>query len=165
VLEVGSDELGWFAQQGRVAPGYLGDAEETARTFPVIDGLRWSVPGDRARYRADGSIEVLGRDSVTINSGGEKILAEEVEQALKHHAAVFDAVVPGQPSERWGQEVVAIVQMREGTTAPADDLRAEAEKHIARYKLPKAIVLRDAIQRSPSGKADYRWAAAQAGQS
>ena len=112
VLAPGDDEMGWFAQKGRVPLGYFGDAEKTAKTFPVIDGVRWSVPGDRARYRADGSIEVLGRDSVTINSGGEKIFAEEVEQALKHHPAVFDAVVAGRPSERWGQEVVAVVQLR-----------------------------------------------------
>ena len=100
VLTPGDDELGWFAQKGRVPLGYFRDAEKTARTFPVIDGVRWSVPGDRARYRADGTIEVLGRDSVTINSGGEKIFAEEVEHALKHHPAVFDAVVAGRPSER-----------------------------------------------------------------
>jgi acyl-CoA synthetase (AMP-forming)/AMP-acid ligase II len=162
VLEPGSDEMGWFAQVGNVPLGYLGDAEKSAKTFPVIDGTRWSVPGDRARYREDGSIEVLGRDSVTINSGGEKIFAEEVEHALKQHPEVFDTVVAGRPSDRWGQEVVAIVQLREDSTATAADLRAEAEKHIARYKLPKVFVFRDAIQRSPSGKADYRWAKAQA---
>ncbi len=163
LLEPGDEEMGWFAQQGRTPLGYLGDAEKTARTFPVIGGLRYAVPGDRARYRADGSIEVLGRDSVTINSGGEKIFAEEVEGALKQHANVFDVVVAGRPSDRWGQEVVAIVQLREGATTVEAELLAEAEKHIARYKLPKAIVFRDKIQRSPSGKADYRWAKEQAG--
>ena len=162
VLEPGDDELGWFAQFGRVPLGYLGDAEKTAKTFPAIGGIRYSVPGDRARFRADGSIEVLGRDSVTINSGGEKIFAEEVEQALKQHPDVYDTVVAGRPSERWGQEVVAIVQLRAGASAREADLVAEAGKHIARYKLPKAFVFRDAIQRSPSGKADYRWAKAQA---
>jgi fatty-acyl-CoA synthase len=162
VLEPGSSELGWLAQQGRVPLGYLGDAEKTRRTFPVIEGTRYAVPGDRARYRADGTIEVLGRDSVTINSGGEKIFAEEVEQALRHHPAVFDVVVAGRPSERWGQEVVAIVQLREGASATPEALTAEAAKHIARYKLPKAFVFRERVQRSPSGKADYRWAAAQA---
>jgi acyl-CoA synthetase (AMP-forming)/AMP-acid ligase II len=161
VLKPGDDELGWFAQRGRVPLGYFGDAEKTARTFPVIDGVRWSVPGDRARYRADGSIEVLGRDSVTINSGGEKIFAEEVEQALKQHPAVYDTVVAGRPSDRWGQEVVAVVALREGTRATEKELLEEAARHIARYKLPKAFVFRDAIQRSPSGKADYRWAKAQ----
>jgi 3-oxocholest-4-en-26-oate---CoA ligase len=162
VLAPGDDEMGWFAQTGRVPLGYFGDAAKTAKTFPVIDGVRWSVPGDRARYRADGSIEVLGRDSVTINSGGEKIFAEEVEHALKQHPAVFDAVVAGRPSERWGQEVVAIVQLRPGSGATPSDLLAEAGKHLARYKLPKQFVFRDAIQRSPSGKADYRWAKEQA---
>jgi len=162
VLAPGDAELGWFAQQGRVPLGYLGDAAKTAKTFPVIGGVRWAVPGDRARYRTDGTIEVLGRDSVTINSGGEKIFAEEVEHALKHHPAVFDVVVAGRPSERWGQEVVAIVQLREGSNATPPDLLAEAGKHIARYKLPKQFVFRERIQRSPSGKADYRWAREQA---
>jgi acyl-CoA synthetase (AMP-forming)/AMP-acid ligase II len=164
VLAPGDDEMGWFAQKGRVPLGYLGDAAKTAKTFPVIEGVRWSVPGDRARYRSDGTIEVLGRDSVTINSGGEKIFAEEVEHALKHHPAVFDAVVAGRPSERWGQEVVAVVQLRPGSNATPQDLLAEAGKHLARYKLPKQFVFRDAIQRSPSGKADYRWAKEQAEQ-
>jgi 3-oxocholest-4-en-26-oate---CoA ligase len=162
VLAPGDDEMGWFAQKGRVPLGYFRDAEKTAKTFPVIDGVRWSVPGDRARYRADGTIEVLGRDSVTINSGGEKIFAEEVEHALKHHPAVFDAVVAGRPSERWGQEVVAVVQLRPGSAATPQDLLAECGKHLARYKLPKQFVFRAQIQRSPSGKADYRWAREQA---
>ncbi len=157
-----TEELGWFAQTGRVPLGYYRDAEKTARTFPVIGGTRYSVPGDRARYGAGGSIEVLGRDSVTINSGGEKIFAEEVEAAVKAHPDVFDAVVAGRPSDRWGQEVVAIVALREGATVDADALIEEAKKHIARYKLPKAVVFRDQIQRSPSGKADYRWAKEQA---
>jgi acyl-CoA synthetase (AMP-forming)/AMP-acid ligase II len=162
LLHPGDDSLGWFAQTGRCPLGYLADAGKTERTFPVIEGVRYAVPGDRARYRADGSIEVLGRDSVTINSGGEKIFAEEVEAALKQHPGVFDVVVAGRPSERWGQEVVAIVHLRAGSPASATDLIEEAGKHIARYKLPKEIVFRDAIQRSPSGKADYRWAKEQA---
>ena len=152
------DELGWLAQEGHVPLGYLGDAEKTARTFPVIDGVRYSVPGDRARYTPDGLLELQGRDSVTINSGGEKIFAEEVEAALMAHPAVYDAVVAGRPSDRWGNEVVAVVQLRACSTATADELLAEGEKHIARYKLPKAIVFVDRVERSPSGKADYRWA-------
>ncbi len=164
VLEPGSDEMGWFAQTGRVPLGYLGDPEKTARTFPVVGGKRYSVPGDRARYKEDGTIEVLGRDSVTINSGGEKIFAEEVEQALKQHSDVYDTVVTGRPSERWGQEVVAVVQLRDDATAGANELLAEAGKHVARYKLPKAFVFRSSIVRSPSGKADYRWAKEQAAQ-
>jgi len=161
-LEAGHAEVGWLAQKGRVPLGYLGDAEKTARTFPVIDGTRYSVPGDRARLTNEGVIELYGRDSVTINSGGEKIFAEEVEQAIAHHADVYDVVCAGRESERWGQEVIAIVQLREGATATADDLLAEAATHVARYKLPKAFRFRESIVRSPAGKADYRWAREQA---
>jgi fatty-acyl-CoA synthase len=162
VLGPGHEGLGWFAQNGRVPLGYFGDRAKTERTFPALDGVRYSVPGDRARLRADGVLELLGRDSVTINSGGEKIFAEEVEHALKSHPAVFDAVVCGRPSERWGNEVVAIVRLREGKPASEADLLEECARHIARYKLPKAFLFRDEIVRSPSGKADYRWAKEQA---
>ena len=161
-LEPGHEGTGWLAQAGRVPLGYLGDAEKTARTFPTVDGVRYSVPGDRARLTEAGTLDLLGRDSVTINSGGEKIFAEEVEQALLQHPSVVDCLVTGRPSERWGNEVVAVVQLQPGTSANDADLLEEAERHIARYKLPKAFVYRDHIQRSPSGKADYRWAKAQA---
>jgi len=161
-LAPGSEETGWLAQRGHVPLGYLGDAAKTAATFPVIEGVRFAVPGDRANWRADGVIELLGRDSVTINSGGEKIYAEEVEQALAHHPAVYDVIVVGRPSERWGAEVVAIVQLAEGATATEAELLAEAQRHVARYKLPKAFVFRPELQRSPAGKADYRWAKEQA---
>lgn len=158
VVEPGEDHVGWLAKSGRLALGYLGDPAKTARTYPVIDGVRYVVPGDRAVLRVDGTVELRGRDSVTINSGGEKIFAEEVEAAVKPHPAVFDCVVAGRRSERWGNEVVAVVQLRPGTTADPDELNAEAAKHIARYKLPKDYVFVDKIVRSPSGKADYRWA-------
>jgi len=161
VLEPGAEEIGWVAMRGHVPLGYLGDPEKSARTFPVIDGVRYSVPGDRGRQRADGTIEMLGRDSVTINSGGEKIFAEEVEAALGHHPDVYDAVVCGRPSEQWGQEVVAIVQLREGVEPGPDveqSLLDECAKHIARYKFPKQFVFVDTVVRSPAGKADYRWA-------
>ena len=161
-LEVGDTTLGWLAQEGRVPLGYLGDQAKTERTFPVIDGIRYSVPGDRANYTPEGQLQLHGRDSVTINSGGEKIFAEEVERALAQHPAVYDAVVTGRPSERWGNEVVAIVQLRPGMEVAEADLVAECEKHIARYKLPKDIVLVDHVVRSPAGKADYRWAREQA---
>jgi fatty-acyl-CoA synthase len=161
VVEPGHDGIGWLAQQGWVPLGYYADADKTARTFPVIDGVRYSVPGDRARHRADGEIELLGRDSVTINSGGEKIFAEEVERAIAGHPAVHDVVVVGRASERWGQEVVALVELSDGAAATVDDIVAHASRHIARYKLPKDVLFLDAIQRSPSGKADYRWAKAQ----
>ena len=157
-LAPGDDELGWLAKSGRLALGYRGVAAKTARTYPVVDGVRYAVPGDRARLRADGVIELHGRDSVTINSGGEKIFAEEVEAAIKAHPDVYDCVVAGRPSERWGNEVVAIVRLREGRSPDQAALLHEAERHIARYKLPKAVVFVDHIVRSPSGKADYRWA-------
>jgi 3-oxocholest-4-en-26-oate---CoA ligase len=162
LVDPGSDELGWLAQRGRVPLGYLGDAAKTAGTFPVLDGERYSVPGDRARYTPDGLVDLQGRDSVTINSGGEKIFAEEVEAALMAHPAVYDVVVAGRPSERWGNEVVAVVQLRAGATATVDDLLAESEQHLARYKLPKRIVFVEHVVRSPAGKADYRWAREQA---
>lgn len=158
MLSPGDDEIGWLAQQRLIPLGYLNDPEKTARTFPVIEGVRHSVPGDRARWHADGQIELLGRDSVTINSGGEKIFAEEVEAAILRHPAVYDVVVTSRPSVRWGNEVVAVVQLADGEGADPDAIIAEAARHIARYKLPKAIVFRDRLQRSPSGKADYRWA-------
>ena len=158
LLQPGHEGLGWWARAGNIPLGYLGDAEKTRKTFPTVDGVRYSVPGDKVRLLADNSLELHGRESVTINSGGEKIFAEEVEQAIKHHADVYDAVVAGRPSERWGSEVVAIVQLKEGRTANEEALLAECAKHIARYKLPKAFVFLREILRSPNGKADYRWA-------
>jgi 3-oxocholest-4-en-26-oate---CoA ligase len=160
VLAADDDELGWMAQHGRVPLGYLGDPDKTRTTFPTIDGVRYSVPGDRARFTKEALIELHGRDSVTINSGGEKIFAEEVEAALAQHPAVYDSVVAGRPSERWGSEVVAIVQLRAGSQATVAELLAVCEQHIARFKLPKAIRFVDRVERSPSGKADYRWARA-----
>jgi fatty-acyl-CoA synthase len=162
ILKPGHDGMGWLAQRGYVPLGYKGDAAKTAKTFPVIDGVRYAVPGDRARHLADGSIELLGRDAVTVNSGGEKIFVEEVETAILSHPAVADVVVSGRPSERWGQEVVAIVALAEGASADAQELIEHAAGSIARYKLPKAIVFRPVIERSPAGKADYRWASEQA---
>ena len=121
MLPPGHDGMGWLAQRGYVPLGYKGDAAKTAATFPVIEGVRYAVPGDRARHRDDGHIELLGRDSVTINSGGEKIFVEEVETAIASHPAVADVVVTGRPSERWGQEVVAVVAL-------ADHARADRRR-------------------------------------
>jgi acyl-CoA synthetase (AMP-forming)/AMP-acid ligase II len=157
-LEPGSEETGWLAREGHVPLGYYKDAEKTRATFPVVNGVRYAVPGDRARIGEDGSLVLLGRDSVTINSGGEKIFAEEVEHALKHHPAVYDAVVVGTPSERWGQQVTALVQLREGERPSEESLRRVAGEHVAHYKLPKAFVFVERMERAPSGKADYRWA-------
>ncbi len=176
VLARSDRSVGWLAQSGRVPLGYLGDPDKSSATFPVVAGVAYAVPGDRARWRSDGSVELLGRDSVCINTGGEKVFAEEVETALKTHPEVFDAVVCGRPSERWGSEVVAIVSLRNGR-APEEStgavevglsgaavsdrelIRAAAE-HLASYKLPKEIIRVEAVLRSPSGKADYRWARA-----
>ncbi|NIH95168.1 fatty-acyl-CoA synthase [Mycolicibacterium fluoranthenivorans] len=162
VLPPAHDGLGWLAQRGYVPLGYKGDAAKTAATFPVIGGVRFAVPGDRARHLDSGAIELLGRDSVTINSGGEKIFAEEVESAIASHPAVADVVVAGRPSERWGSEVVAVVALADGAHVDAEELIRHAEKSIARYKLPKAVVFRPVVERSPAGKADYRWAREQA---
>ena len=158
VLEAGHEELGWLAKSGRLALGYLHDEAKTKKTYPVVDGVRFVIPGDRARLTADLMIELHGRDSVTINSGGEKIFAEEVEAAVKAHPSVYDCVVAGRPSERWGNEVVAVVRLKEGYSPDEAALLQEAENHIARYKLPKKFVFVPAILRSPAGKADYRWA-------
>jgi fatty-acyl-CoA synthase len=158
----GEPQLGWLAKRGRMALGYLNDPCKTAATFPTIDGVRYCVPGDCACLLADGTIELLGRDTATINSGGEKVFAEEVEEALKGHPAVYDCVVAGRPSERWGSEVVAVVRLRRSWLPGPDTeaaLLADAGSRLARYKLPKAFVFVDDVQRAPSGKADYRWAA------
>jgi acyl-CoA synthetase (AMP-forming)/AMP-acid ligase II len=157
-LEPGSSEAGWLARRGCVPLGYYKDPEKTARTFPVVGGVRYAVPGDRAMLEADGTLRLLGRDSVTINTGGEKVFAEEVEHALKHHPAVYDAVVVGTPHERWGQQVTALVRLRDGVAASEESLREEAALHLAPYKLPKRFVFVAEVVRSPSGKADYRWA-------
>lgn len=162
ILEPGHDGIGWLAQTGFVPLGYLGDAGKTARTFPVVGGVRYAVPGDRARLLEDGAIELLGRDSVTINSGGEKIFAEEVERAIGSHPDVADVMVVGRASERWGQEVVALVQRADGSSVTPEQLTEHASASLARYKLPKDVHFLPALVRSPSGKADYRWAAEQA---
>ncbi len=158
VLSAGGGE-GWLARKDLVPLGYLGDAEKTAKTFPTIDGVRWSVPGDRAISLPNGQIELLGRDSVTINSGGEKIFVEEVERALAAHPSVRDVVVVGRPSERWGSEVVAVVALAADRPATDEELADACRKHIAGYKVPKAFIRTPSIARSPAGKADYRWAA------
>jgi len=162
VVEPGHQEPGWLARQGAIPLGYLGDERKTAATFPVVQGTRMVVPGDRARLRSDGLVELLGRESMTINSGGEKIFAEEVEQAIIRHPGVDDVLVVGRPSEKWGSEVVAVVQLHDGVTVDDDELVATASEQVARYKLPKAIIRVAAVQRSPSGKADYAWAKRQA---
>jgi acyl-CoA synthetase (AMP-forming)/AMP-acid ligase II len=154
--------IGKLARRGRVPLGYYKDPERTAVTFPVIDGVRWAVPGDHARIEGDGTITVLGRGSVSINTGGEKVYPEEVESVLKSHPSVFDAVVVGVPDERWGEHVTAVVQPRADTVPTLDELGAHVRAHLAPYKAPRDLVLVDAILRSPSGKPDYPWARATA---
>jgi len=150
--------IGKLARRGRVPIGYYKDPEKTATTFPVIDGVRWSVPGDHARVEDDGTITVLGRGSVSINTGGEKVYPEEVEVVLKSHPAVFDAVVVGVPDERWGERVVALVELREGEGADFASLDAHVRAHVASYKAPRDVMFVQQVLRSPSGKPDYRWA-------
>jgi acyl-CoA synthetase (AMP-forming)/AMP-acid ligase II len=158
VVEPGSEELGWLARSGRIALGYYKDAAKTAETFPIVDGVRYSVPGDRASVGSDGALRLHGRDAAIINSGGEKIFAEEVEQALKHHPDVYDVIVVPTPDERWGQQVTALVRMREDASPSEDELKEAVRGHIAAYKVPKVFIFVDEIVRSPSGKADYGWA-------
>jgi fatty-acyl-CoA synthase len=150
--------IGRLARRGHVPLGYYHDAEKTAATFPVVDGVRWSVPGDHARIEDDGTITVLGRGSVSINTGGEKVYPEEVESALKSSPDVFDAVVVGVPDERWGERVTAVVQPRRGAAPVLEDLAEHTRTQLASYKVPRGLVIVDEIVRSPSGKPDYRWA-------
>ena len=156
----GSETVGRVAQKGHIPLGYYGDPEKTAKTFVTIDGVRWVMPGDMATVDADGTMCFLGRGSICINSGGEKIYPEEVEGALKSHPDLVDAVVAGIPDERWGQRVAAVLQVREGATIPTQQ---EIEEHlstlIARYKVPRFVHTVELMQRSPSGKPDYGWAA------
>ena len=146
------------AAGGMVPIGYFKDADKSARTFRTIDGVRYSFPGDMAMVGADGSLILLGRGSQVINSGGEKIFPEEVEAAVKSHPSVYDAVVVGVPDERWGQRVAAVVQPRGGTTPTLDDLQEHCRTKLAGYKVPRELHLVELMQRSPSGKPDYRWA-------
>jgi fatty-acyl-CoA synthase len=156
---VGTGETGWLATGGRVPLGYLGDAAKTAATFPLVEGRRMAVPGDRARLLADGSIEVLGRDATTINTGGEKVYAQEVEAVLADHPAVADVLVVGRPNHRFGHEVVAVVTLVPAGQLTLEEATAFCESRLAPYKKPRALVVVDAIRRSDAGKPDYRWAA------
>jgi acyl-CoA synthetase (AMP-forming)/AMP-acid ligase II len=159
VLAPGSEVVGKVARGGNIPIGYYKDEEKTKATFVTAkDGRRYVVAGDFAQWEADGTITLLGRGSMCINSGGEKIFPEEVESALKSHPDVFDALVVGAADERWGQRVAAVVQPRPGLTPALDDLVAHCRTKIAGYKVPRELHLVDQISRSPSGKPDYPWA-------
>ena len=158
ILQPGDDELGWTARRGRVPLGYLGDQEKTEATFPILDGVRMAVPGDRAKVESNGVIRMLGRDSLVINTGGEKVFVEEVEEVLRNHPDVYDALVVGRPSERLGQEVLAVVQLRPGAVLEPNDLREFAALSLARFKAPRWVAFCAIVHRHASGKPDYQWA-------
>ncbi|WP_432174738.1 acyl-CoA synthetase [Streptomyces sp. Tue6028] len=152
-------EPGRIAQRGHVPLGYYNDPKKTAETFFQRGDERWVLLGDMATVDEEGIVTVLGRGSQCINTGGEKVYPEEVEQALKAHPDVYDALVAGVPDEKWGNHVAAVVQLREGAPRPSlEDIQTHCRSRLAGYKIPRQLVLADTIQRSPSGKADYRWA-------
>jgi len=159
VVQPGSGVVGKLARRGNIPLEYYKDPVKSAETFVTApDGTRYSIPGDFATVEADGTITLLGRGSVSINSGGEKIYPEEVEAAVKSHPDVYDCTVVGVPDERWGQRVAVVVQPRDGTSPDLESIQAHCRTAIAGYKLPRELHLVDAIVRSPSGKPDYRWA-------
>ncbi|OBA63265.1 acyl-CoA synthetase [Mycobacterium sp. 1100029.7] len=158
-LQPGDPEIGWVARSGRIPLGYFNDAEATERTFPEIDGTRVVIPGDRASIEADGTLRLYGRDSLVVNTGGEKVFVEEVEEVLRTHPAVADALVVGRPSDRWGQEVVALVSLLPGADAVEEAaLGALCKSRLAHFKAPKAIIFVEQVQRLGNGKPNYRWA-------
>ena len=153
----GSDVIGRLGRRGHIPLRYHKDPEKTANTFATVEGERWVLPGDFARVLYDGTIELLGRGSVSINTGGEKVYPEEVEAVVKGHPDVFDAVVVGVPDERWGERVVAVIKA--GSRDPTlEEVQAVCRDKLAGYKVPREIRLVDEIVRSPAGKTDYRWA-------
>ena len=156
----GSGERGRLALGDPIPLGYYKDPEKTEETFPVIGGRRWSIPGDWATVETDGSITLLGRGSACINTGGEKVYPEEVEEAIKEHPGVADCNVVGLPDERWGQAVAAVVELNAANGEAIDEeaLNRYSRTVLAGYKVPKRILLVDLIRRGPNGKPDYRWA-------
>lgn len=154
----GSGVVGHLARGGHVPVGYLGDPAKSAATFVEHGGRRWSLPGDMASVEADGTIVILGRGSLCINTGGEKVYPDEVEAALKGHPDVADAVVVGVPDERFGQRVAALVQGRPGRVVDPEAVRAFLRGSLSGYKVPRQVFVVDQVRRSPSGKPDYPWA-------
>jgi acyl-CoA synthetase (AMP-forming)/AMP-acid ligase II len=157
-VKPGSGVRGVIAKKGNIPIGYYKDEKKTAETFKTYKGVRYAIPGDYAEVEADGTVTMLGRGSVSINSGGEKIYPEEVEAALKGHPDVFDALVVGVPDPRFGQHVAAVVQPRQGTRPTLAELDSFVRSEIAGYKVPRSLWYVDEVKRSPAGKPDYRWA-------
>ena len=153
-----TETIGYLARKGHVPVAYYKDEEKSKKTFIEVGGVRYSIPGDMAKYEEDGQMTLLGRGSVSINSGGEKIFPEEVEMALKAHPNIFDCLVVGVKDDRWGQKVVAVIQRRENDELSLNDIKDVASKYIASYKMPKEIVFSELIERAPSGKPNYQWA-------
>ena len=154
----GSGVIGHLGRSGHVPLGYLGDPTSTSKAFVEIEGRRWALPGDLATVEADGAITVLGRGSLCINSGGEKVFPDEVEAVLKDHADVADAIVVGLPDPQFGERIAALVQPRPQRKVEAELLTEHARQRLSPYKVPREIVVVEEIRRSPSGKPDYRWA-------
>ncbi|HME78960.1 MAG TPA: acyl-CoA synthetase [Mycobacterium sp.] len=160
-LRPGENEVGWSARQGRIPLGYFDDPDATRKTFPEVDGKRVVISGDRASLEEDGTLRLYGRDSLVVNTGGEKVFVEEVEEVLRAHPAVADALVVGRPSDRWGEELVALVELRDGADAVLRLLNTHCTSQLARFKAPKEFIFVDHIHRLGNGKADYRWAKTQ----
>lgn len=159
LVEPGSGEIGMLARTGHIPLRYHNDPAKSAKTFKEFNGIRYSLPGDFARLEDDGSITMLGRGSMSINTGGEKVFPEEVEGALKAHPDVFDTVVVGVADDRWGQRVAAVIATRDGVRPSLAELNDVVRKDLAGYKCPRSVWFVDEIKRSPAGKPDYRWAA------
>ena len=157
-IELGSEKIGKLALGYPLPVGYYKDPEKTELTFPTINGRRWSIPGDWATIEKDGSITLLGRGSECINTGGEKVFPEEVEEALKINSLVVDCNVVGLPDDRWGQAVTAVVEVKKGETLKEVELLNDVKERLAGYKVPKSVIFVEKLKRGPNGKSDYRWA-------
>ena len=158
VLKPGTDKIGLIGTSGLVPVGYYKDEKKSAETFREVDGVRYSFPGDYAKLEEDGTITLLGRGSNCINSAGEKIYPEEVEEAIKRNNEIFDCLVVGVDDPKFGQKVVAVVSLEDSKQIDEDDLVNATRQFIAGYKLPKKVIFVDEVQRAPNGKANYKWA-------
>lgn len=163
-LQPGEQEVGFVARAGRIPLGYFDDEAATRKTFPVVDGQRVVISGDRGSLASDGSLQLFGRDSLVVNTGGEKVFVEEVEEVLRAYTGVADALVVGRPSERWGEELVALVALQSAVEVTSEQLHGQCTSHLARFKAPKEFIYVDQIRRLGNGKPDYRWAKTTAAQ-